>query len=130
MQFNQVSQIYKETSLSTMSMREYAILLLKECLTAVQKYAKGSLEERNESIHQAQEILFELMAITDHKHVKGKRLLEFYVHMNQCLVDERIHKSEDKLRLVECYIVEMIASWEDVKQVTGRGGYYRHDVRT
>ncbi len=130
MQFDKVTQIYKKTGLSTMSMREYVILLLKECLVAVQKYESTSPEEQNEVIHQAQKVLFELMSITDQKHEKGSRLFEFYVHLNQCLVDVRIHQNTERLQLVERYLTEMIASWENAKSVTSGVGYGRHDVRT
>lgn len=130
MQFNRASQIYKETSLSTMSMREYTMLLLKECLVAVQKYEATPLDEQNEVIGQAQKILFELMAITDQQHEKGSRLFGFYVYMNQCLVDVRIHKNEGKLHLVARYLHDMIVSWEEAGKVTGRAGFLRHDVST
>lgn len=123
MDLKQVTRIYKETNLSTMSGIEYVLLLLKECLYHVRNY------EGNESVAKAQKILFELMTITDRGVAEGERLFIFYTYVNQCLVEVRLNGSEEHLSLVEQYLLEMIASWEDAKPPIQRIGYTRQDVR-
>lgn len=129
MDLEKVTKIYKETNLSTMSMVEYALLLLKECLYYVHNYEENEISEQHELISKAQKLLFELMTITDRRTAEGERLFTFYTYVNQCLVEVRINKSEQHLKLVERYLEEMIASWEDTKPVIKRKGYTRQDLR-
>ena len=126
MDLKKVTKLYQETNLSTMPMVEYVLLLLNECLFHVQQYEENEL---NESISKAQKILFELMALTDRKTAEGERLFTFYTYVNQCLVEVRINKSEEHLKLVQHYLEEMIASWKDTKPVIERKGYRRQDLR-
>lgn len=126
MDLKKVTKLYKETNLSTMPMVEYVLLLLNECLFHVRQYEENEL---NESISKAQKLLFELMALTDRRTAEGERLYTFYTYVNQCLVEVRINKSEQHLKLVQHYLEDMIVSWEDTKPVIERKGYQRQDLR-
>ena len=129
MDLEKVTKIYKETNLSTMSMIEYVLLLLKECLYNVRNYGESESSERNEPITKAQKIVFELMVTVDRGTSEGERLFTFYKYVNQCLVEVRLNGSEKHLNLVEQYLLSMIASWEDAKPPTQRIGYTQQDLR-
>lgn len=129
MDLEKVTKIYKETNLSTMSMTEYVLLLLKECLYNVRNYEGSGRSEQNESITKAQKIIFELMTTVDRRTKEGERLFTFYTYVNQCLVEVRLNGSEKHLNLVEQYLLEMLASWEDAKPPIQRIGYTRQDLR-
>ena len=129
MDYKKATQIYKETNLATMSMSNYVLLLLKECLVMVRLYGESDVNEQNEHILKAQKIVFELMTITNRKSAEGNRLFTFYMHINQCLIEVRITKSEKYLKKVEEYLLEMINSWESTKPVIENRGYTRQDVK-
>lgn len=128
MQFEKVARLYKETNLTTMSVVEYTLLLLKECLTAVE-LARQS-EDNLKNIECAQEALFELMSGANQNHVRGKRLFNVYVQLNQWLVEYRIQKDVTELEKVARYIKEMIVAWEASKPKEKDYSYKRHDLIT
>ncbi len=127
-QFERVANLYKETNLLTMSVVEYTLLLLKECLTAVETALEN--EDNTNNIERAQEVLFELMSVTNQKHVKGRNLFSFYVHVNQMLVEYRIQQDEAQLEKVARYVKEMMAAWEASKPKEKGYSYKRHDLTT
>lgn len=109
MKFKKVTRIYKEANLSTMSDIAYVLLLLKKCLQVL----KNNMG--NESIEQAQDILFELMMTADRKTVEGERLFTYYVYLNQCLVQFRISPNQAELNRIIRALEELIAAWESVR---------------
>lgn len=128
MQFEKVAKRYKETTLSTMSVLDYTLLLLKECLNAVEKAVAH--DRPRESIALAQEFLFELMGDVDQHHAGGKRLFHFYIYLNQCLVEYQLKHDVTQLQRVADYLIEMIAMWEATKPIGKRYSYKRHDLTT
>ncbi|WP_252502371.1 flagellar export chaperone FliS [Sporosarcina sp. Marseille-Q4943] len=122
-------QIYIEASASTLSMMEYVLLLLNEFQKNVQQckqaIAAGDSDDRgrDRSLQKAQDFLFELMTTTDHEAERSDRLMTIYLHMNQCLVQTHITKTDDLLGHVEEMTVQLIASWQVAKQVTRRRNF-------
>ncbi|WP_432357476.1 flagellar export chaperone FliS [Sporosarcina sp. UB5] len=117
-------QIYKEASASTLSMMEYVLLLLTELQKNIEQCKQaievGDTDERTRTLKKAQDFLFELMTTTDHEADRSDRLTAIYIHMNQCLVQTQLTKTDDLLDHVEEMIVQLIASWQVAKQVTRR----------
>lgn len=123
MKFKKVTRIYKEANLSTMSDIAYVLLLLKKCLHVL----KNNMG--NESIEQAQDILFELMMTADRKTVEGERLFTYYVYLNQCLVQFRISPNQAELNRIIRALEELVAAWESIR-VKGKERKYRgSDIR-
>ncbi|MGG0669507.1 flagellar export chaperone FliS [Sporosarcina koreensis] len=120
-------QIYKEASASTLSMMEYVLLLLNELQKNIQqcKWAieAGDTDERDRTLQKAQDFLFELMTTTDHEAERSDRLMAIYLHMNQCLVQTHMTKTDELLNHIEEMIVQLIASWQVAKQVTRRRNF-------
>ncbi|MFS0688527.1 flagellar export chaperone FliS [Sporosarcina sp. 179-K 8C2 HS] len=120
-------KIYKEASASTLSMMEYVLLLLNELQKNVQQckwaIAAGDSDERDRSLQKAQDFLFELMTTTDHEAERSDLLMVIYVHMNQCLVETHMTKTDELLGHVEEMTVQLIASWQVAKQVTRRRNF-------
>src|SRR5690606_35570470 len=120
-------QIYKEASASTLSMMEYVLLLLNELQKNIQQCKQaietGNADERNRTLQKAQDFLFELMTTTDHEAERSDRLMTIYLHMNQCLVQTHMTKTDELLGHVEEMTVQLIASWQVAKQVTRRRNF-------
>lgn len=116
MQFEEVSKRYRETNLATMPMTDYMLHLLKNALdivVACQSYE--DVVKQREQLMRGQNILFELMAITNQKRQEGKRLFNFYIYLNQCLVKFRIEGDAEQLQQVARYLTELIDAWQTVK---------------
>lgn len=120
-------QIYKEASASTLSMMEYVLLLLNELQKNIQQCKRaievGDTEERDRTRQKAQDFLFELMTTTDHEAERSDRLMAIYLHMNQCLVQTHMTKTDDLLEHIEAMTGQLIASWQVAKQVTRRRNF-------
>ncbi|MCM3636839.1 flagellar protein FliS [Sporosarcina luteola] len=120
-------QIYKEASASTLSMMEYVLLLLNELQKNIQQCKQaievGDTAERNRTLRKAQDFLFELMTTTDHEAERSDRLMVIYLHMNQCLVQTQMTKTDEQLDHLEEMTVQLIASWQVAKQVTRRRNF-------
>jgi len=128
MNYKRATKIYQDNNISTIPIIEYVLLLLKEVLKNVQLYDEMfDLEDdfsRNKVVSKAQDLLFELMATTDRNSVEGERLLSFYAHLNQCLVELRIAENSNLQTHVKLQLEELIDSWEEAKQ-TSRLQKYR-----
>lgn len=116
MRFNEVSKRYKEVNIATLPMMDHLLNLMGNCLERIVicRDTEEIIEQR-EQLTKMQNNLFELMAITDQSHEEGRRLFNFYIYLNQCLVKFRIDGNFEQLNIVEESLSEMMLAWQIVK---------------
>lgn len=114
--FEKAMQIYREANISTLPMIEVVILLLhgilKEIALAEEAVAEKDVQFRNEKLLKIQDLLFELMAMIDHKTEEGTRLFAVYVHLNQLLIEVRLRDANENLAEVKRHTEQLIKDWE------------------
>ncbi|WP_336822021.1 flagellar protein FliS [Sporosarcina sp. USHLN248] len=120
-------EIYRESNMSTLSMMEYVILLLNGLRKNVQLCGEAIIannaEQLDHSLQKAQQFIFELMTTIDHDAEDSEKHLLLYIHLNQCLVNVKLTKTDRKIAHVDEIIQQLIASWEVAKQVTRRRNF-------
>ncbi len=114
---------------SAVSITDYVLLLLKECLALVRAYSEIDAVEQNELKLKMQKIVFDLMSMTNRKSGERTRLFTFYMHINQCLIEVRLTKSKKHLKKVEAYLLEMLESWQSRKPIIENKGYKRQALK-
>lgn len=116
MQFEKVAQYYQRMDLATMPVIDYTLRLLGQCAKYTQLYREADGVERKKLCRNAQNRLFELMAVVDYDQTESKRLFQSYVYLNQQFVMLSLKRDIARSEAVEIAINEMIEAWLTVKK--------------
>ncbi|WOV84990.1 flagellar protein FliS [Sporosarcina jeotgali] len=77
----------------------------------------GHQDERwRDELLQAQQFLFELMAMTDASSVEGERLLTLYIYVNQTLVTASLKANADAIAEVQEIVRSLHADWQHAQR--------------
>ena len=120
MDVKKAAERYQQTNYATLSTIEYVLLVLNECLRYVRLSELAIRAEDREELYahiaKTQQLLFELMTVTSPHSAEAKRLSIFYAYLNQCLVEVRLDKELETLKVVAQHLEELIESWVFAKQ--------------
>ncbi len=73
-------------------------------------------ERWRDELLQAQQLLFELMAMTDTSSVEGERLLTLYIYANQTLVTASLKADADAMAEVQEIVRSLHADWQHAQR--------------
>lgn len=117
MNYQFAKQQYTKQQTTMINSVETVILLLKQVERGIsQLHTAIRLENTREIeriLRDLQTILFELMALTDRTHEKGKRLFLSYAYINQQFVTMRLTHLFDELAASQLLVEQLRQSWEE-----------------
>lgn len=94
-----------------------------QALAAIDQQLDASLHhlEQNDKcwrdrLLQAQQLVFELMAMTDATSVEGERLLTLYIYANQTLVTASLKADVDAISEAQTIVRSLHTDWQHVKK--------------
>ncbi|MDF1507857.1 flagellar export chaperone FliS [Robertmurraya sp. DFI.2.37] len=122
MAMNQPHQAYKQNSVNTASPGELTLLLYNGCLKFI-KLAKKAIEDnqveqRNENLLKAQNIVQELMVTLNMDVEVSHNLLQMYDYLHRRLVEANLKNDAQILEEVEGFVMEFRDMWKEVIQST------------
>ncbi|PAE19799.1 flagellar export chaperone FliS [Bacillus sp. 7504-2] len=122
MAMNQPHQAYKQNSVNTASPGELTLLLYNGCLKFI-KLAKKAIEDnqveqRNENLLKAQNIVQELMVTLNMDVEVSHNLLQMYDYLHRRLVEANLNNDAQILDEVEGFVMEFRDMWKEVIQST------------
>ncbi|MBS8265791.1 flagella export chaperone FliS [Mesobacillus boroniphilus] len=114
-------QSYKQNSVNTASPGELTLMLYNGCLKFIHQAKKGmsekNIQEKNNSILRAQDIIRELMVTLNPDIEVGKQMLSMYDYMLRRLVEANIKNDLEILDEVEGLVTEFRDTWKQVIQI-------------
>lgn len=94
-----------------------------QALAAIDQQLNASLHqlEQNDKrwrdgLLQAQQLVFELMAMTDATSVEGERLLTLYIYANQTLVTASLKADADAISEAQTIVRSLHTDWQHAKK--------------
>ncbi|GIN64051.1 flagellar protein FliS [Robertmurraya siralis] len=122
MAMNQPHQAYKQNSVNTASPGELTLLLYNGCLKFI-KLAKKAIEDnqveqRNENLLKAQNIVQELMVTLNMDVEVSHNLMQMYDYLHRRLVEANLKNDTQILEEVESFVMEFRDMWKEVIQST------------
>lgn len=122
MAMNQPHQAYKQNSVNTASPGELTLLLYNGCLKFI-KLAKRAIEDnqveqRNENLLKAQNIVQELMVTLNMDVEVSHNLMQMYDYLHRRLVEANLKNDTQILEEVESFVMEFRDMWKEVIQST------------
>lgn len=119
---NQPHQAYKQNSVNTASPGELTLLLYNGCLKFI-KLAKKAIEDnqveqRNENLLKAQNIVQELMVTLNMDVEVSHNLMQMYDYLHRRLVEANLKNDTQILEEVESFVMEFRDMWKEVIQST------------
>lgn len=122
MTMNQPHQAYKQNSVNTASPGELTLLLYNGCLKFI-KLAKKAIEDnqveqRNENLLKAQNIVQELMVTLNMDVEVSHNLMQMYDYLHRRLVEANLKNDTQILEEVESFVMEFRDMWKEVIQST------------
>ena len=114
-------QSYKQNSVNTASPGELTLMLYNGCLKFIHQAKKGIIEkniqDKNNSILRAQDIIRELMVTLNPNIEVGKQMMSMYDYMLRRLVEANIKNDLEILEEVEGLVTEFRDTWKQVIQI-------------
>lgn len=114
-------QSYKQNSVNTASPGELTLMLYNGCLKFIHQAKKGisekNIQEKNNSILRAQDIIRELMVTLNPDIEVGKQMMSMYDYMLRRLVEANIKNDLEILEEVEGLVTEFRDTWKQVIQI-------------
>ena len=121
MAMNNPYQAYETNSVTTASPGELTLLLYNGCLKFINlaKHAmeNKNIEEKNENIQKAQNIVTELMLTLNTDIEVAKSMMQLYDYAQRRLIEANTKNDLDILKEVEGIIVEFRDTWKQVIQM-------------
>lgn len=112
MHYKKAIAVYQTTTNTTTPVMESIIVLLKEMSRLLENQTPDP-----ETLAKIQDILFEIMSVTNRRTEEGQRLFLFYVHLNQLLVDVQLHNTYELIPQVRGHIDRLAEAWADAQLV-------------
>jgi flagellar secretion chaperone FliS len=114
-------QSYKQNSVNTASPGELTLMLYNGCLKFIHQAKKGisekNIQDKNNSILRAQDIIRELMVTLNPDIEVGKQMMSMYDYMLRRLVEANIKNDLEILDEVEGLVTEFRDTWKQVIQI-------------
>ncbi|OCS93607.1 flagellar export chaperone FliS [Caryophanon latum] len=118
----EVSNTYKQNSVTTASPGELTLMLYNGCLKFLTKAKKAiedkNIEERNNNIQRAQAIIYELMSTLNMDIEISKEMLPLYDYMTRRLTDANVKNDIAIIEEVEGLVTEFRDTWKEVIKIT------------
>ncbi|MBT2659650.1 flagellar export chaperone FliS [Bacillus sp. ISL-45] len=114
-------QSYKQNSVNTASPGELTLMLYNGCLKFIHQAKKAigekNIQDKNNSILRAQDIIRELMVTLNPDIEVGKQMMSMYDYMLRRLVEANIQNDLEILDEVEGLVTEFRDTWKQVIQI-------------
>ncbi|NKE06788.1 flagellar export chaperone FliS [Mesobacillus selenatarsenatis] len=114
-------QSYKQNSVNTASPGELTLMLYNGCLKFIHQAKKAmsekNIQDKNNSILRAQDIIRELMVTLNPEIEVGKQMMSMYDYMLRRLVEANIKNDLEILDEVEGLVTEFRDTWKQVIQI-------------
>ncbi|MEH7883425.1 flagellar export chaperone FliS [Bacillus sp. JJ1609] len=114
-------QSYKQNSVNTASPGELTLMLYNGCLKFIHQAKKAidekNIQDKNNSILRAQDIVRELMVTLNPDIEVSKQMLTLYDYMLRRLVEANIKNDNEILTEVEGLVTEFRDTWKQVIQI-------------
>lgn len=114
-------QSYKQNSVNTASPGELTLMLYNGCLKFIHQAKKAisekNIQEKNNSILRAQDIIRELMVTLNPDIEVGKQMMSMYDYMLRRLVEANIKNDLEILDEVDGLVTEFRDTWKQVIQI-------------
>lgn len=114
-------QSYKQNSVNTASPGELTLMLYNGCLKFIHQAKKSisekNIQDKNNSILRAQDIIRELMVTINLDIEVGKQMMSMYDYMLRRLVEANIKNDLEILNEVEGLVTEFRDTWKQVIQI-------------
>lgn len=114
-------QSYKQNSVNTASPGELTLMLYNGCLKFIHQAKKAidekNIQDKNNSILRAQDIVRELMVTLNPDIEVSKQMLTLYDYMLRRLVEANIKNDNEILSEVEGLVTEFRDTWKQVIQI-------------
>ncbi|MGV2939786.1 flagellar export chaperone FliS [Mesobacillus sp. LC4] len=114
-------QSYKQNSVNTASPGELTLMLYNGCLKFIHQAKKAigdnNIQDKNNSILRAQDIIRELMVTLNPDIEVGKQMMSMYDYMLRRLVEANIKNDLEILDEVEGLVTEFRDTWKQVIQI-------------
>ncbi|MEW8970140.1 MAG: flagellar export chaperone FliS [Mesobacillus sp.] len=111
-------QSYKQNSVNTASPGELTLMLYNGCLKFIHQAKKAmsekNIQDKNNSILRAQDIIRELMVTLNPDIEVGKQMMSMYDYMLRRLVEANIKNDLEILDEVEGLVTEFRDTWKQV----------------
>jgi flagellar secretion chaperone FliS len=114
-------QSYKQNSVNTASPGELTLMLYNGCLKFIHQAKKAmsekNIQDKNNSILRAQDIIRELMVTLNPDIEVGKQMMSMYDYMLRRLVEANVKNDPEILDEVEGLVTEFRDTWKQVIQI-------------
>lgn len=114
-------QSYKQNSVNTASPGELTLMLYNGCLKFIHQAKRAvdekNIQDKNNSILRAQDIVRELMVTLNPDIEVSKQMLAMYDYMLRRLVEANIKNDNEILSEVEGLVIEFRDTWKQVIQI-------------
>jgi flagellar secretion chaperone FliS len=114
-------QSYKQNSVNTASPGELTLMLYNGCLKFINQAKRAinekNIQDKNNSILRAQDIVRELMITLNPDIEVSKQMLSLYDYMLRRLVEANIKNDNEILTEVEGLVTEFRDTWKQVIQI-------------
>lgn len=118
MAMNNPQQVYKQNSVMTASPGELTLLLYNGCLKFINRAKKAiqekNIQERNENLIKAQNIIQELMVTLNTDVEISKGMMQMYDYIHRRLVEANMKNDLEVLEEAEGYVVQFRDAWKEV----------------
>lgn len=112
----QASSVYVQTSISTASSKEMAVLLLQEALRCIKKAKSADHFERNKQLKRAQQSVSEIIPFFNEEIKEGQVTAKVYRHVYDLLIQANVQKNEENLVEAEGIIHLLVKAWHESKK--------------
>lgn len=125
-------ETYRNNAITTAAPGELTLMLYNGCLTFINKakqaIEKNDMEEKNETLQKAQDIVSELMVTLNMDIPISEQLMQMYDYLYRRLLEANIHSDRAILDEVEEFVLEFRDTWKEVvlqnrQAVHGKGGH-------
>jgi flagellar protein FliS len=117
-------EAYKTNALTTASPGELTLMLYDGCLKfiglAKQAMTENQVEERNNNIQKAQDIVLELMATLNMDVEVAQSMMPLYEFVHRRLLEANIRQDMESLKEAEGIMTEFRDAWKEALQINRR----------
>ena|SRR5690554_1572560 len=121
---------YKQTEVQTKSPGELTLMLYEGCLKFMKRAEKAmeekNIQEKNENLIKAQNIIRELMVTLNTDVEISKQMMQMYDFILNRLIEANTKNSLQALKEAEQFVIEFRDTWKEVIKIDRR---QRHSAR-
>jgi flagellar secretion chaperone FliS len=121
------ANVYKQNSVTTATPAELTLMLYNGCLKFLNRAKvamnEGNIEEKNNNIQRAQNIISEFMSTLKMDVEVSQQMMTMYEYMNRRLMEANINNDITIVEEVEGLVTEFRDTWKQVIQMTRQQQY-------